>query len=349
MKLIRFSFAFMCVLLLAVGCNRVAVKPAVTQPINAVSEAEMKMPHVENDYLVFETEKDMLVFMHHLHDMPNEDRTTLEKSLGFSSLQSAYQAFSRYSEASAEKGYGMTIPELRAKHPYIIMEDDGTFEENCTYPLLSYICNVKGMVKIGNVMQNYTKGSKDMLSTTDNATNKIAATTCKTPLNVNVGAFYGSAGFTSITPNREWVDCKIGNTPNHDFKLKASCGNFQAAPSFGTGQPIFDELSISMNSYKRGAFGIWYGFSTTLTTSFSGSMESGPASPALFNYTIPFTTKSTVNNNATFIVCSNFSGATSLPVFPLGPQTWQEICIDATVNAITTCNGWMSGGAKQLY
>lgn len=339
MKLIRFSFAFMCVLLLAVGCNRVAVKPAATQPINAVSEAEMKAPRLENDYLVFETEKDMLVFMHHLHDMPNEDRTTLEKSLGFSSLQSAYQAFSRYSEASAEKGYGMTIPELRAKHPYIIMEDDGTFEENCTYPLLSYICNVKGMVKIGNVMQNYTKGSKDMLATTNNEANKIEAATCKTPINVNVGAWYGSPGYTSIVPQREWLDC------GDKFKLKASCDNYQTAPTQGTGQPLYDELTISMKSYKKN-LGIYFAFSTVLTTSYSGSMESGPTSPASYTHTIPSTTRVTTANSATFVVRSNYSGASTsspsyLPIFPLGPETWQKICIDATVNATTSCGGWI--------
>lgn len=338
MKLIRFSFAFMCVLLLAVGCNRVAVKPAATQPISTESEAEMKAPRLENDYLVFETEKDMLIFMHHLHDMSNEDRTAWEKSLGFASLQSAYQAFSRYSEASAEKGYGMTIPELRAKHPYIIMENDGTFEENCTYPLLSYICNVKGMVKIGNVMQNYTKGSKDMLATTNNAANKIESSTCKTPLNVNVGAWYGSAGYTSIVPEREWTDC------GDKFKLKASCDNYQTAPAQGTGQPVYDELTISMKSYKRN-LGIYFPFSTNLSTNYSGSMESGPTSPATYTHTIPFTSKFINNtNSAVFVVRTNYNGASSsspsyLPVFPIGPETWQEICIDATVSYITSGSG----------
>ena len=340
------------ILLFAVSCNRVAVKPnaAETPVVANPSPASIVEPRVENDYLVFAHEQDMVVYLHHLHDLPNEDRLSWEKGTGFYSLKTAYQAFSRYSEASAENGYGMTIPELRAKHPYLIIEDDGTFEEDCIYPLLSYICNSKGQVKIGDKMVSYTKTGKEgtAISTSFSA-NKIETSTCKTPINSNVGAWYSSTGFTSITPDREWVDCSNGS--NNTYKLKASCGNFQTAPSFGTGQPIYDELSISMNSYKRGAFGVWFAFSTTLTTSFSGTMESGPASPALYNFTIPYTTKVTAsnNNNATFIVCSNYSGATSLPVFPLGPQVWKNICIDATVNAIKSCGGWMSNGAKQLY
>ncbi len=336
------------ILLFAVSCNRVAVKPnaAETPVVTNPSPASIVEPRVENDYLVFANEQDMVVYLHHLYDMPNEDRLTWEKGTGFYSLKTAYQVFSRYSEASAEKGYGMTIPELRAKHPYLIIEDDGTFEEDCIYPLLSYICNSKGQVKIGGKMVSYTKTGKEgtAISTSFSA-NKIETSTCVTPINVNVGAWYGSGGYTSIVPERVWTSC------SDKFKLKASCDNYQTYPTFGTGLPIYDELTISMKSYKK-TLGVYYAFSTNLSTTYSGSFESGPTSPAIYTHTF-FGSKFTVDNNATFVLRSNYNGASSsspsyLPVFPIGPEYWNKICLDATVSYVTSGTGSCGAVTKDL-
>ena len=148
-----YGIFLMLLVLLFASCAHQNVKP--TTDIGKTTTTAQKVygnPSLEQDYLVFEDEAHFWQFVAKGRET-SENRKKWEKSLGFTSMRTNFEALSDISEKAGESGtgYGMSLDALAEKYKDIaVFEREGIFHLNCFYHPMAAVINNKGIVLIGN-------------------------------------------------------------------------------------------------------------------------------------------------------------------------------------------------------
>lgn len=316
---------------------------------NPFTSWESKNPILENDYLVFENLDHLMAYASKIQKLTESEKLNWETNLGFLSMQTVYEEFLAYSEASIETGYDMSLDQIRDKYKdVLIIEDDGTFFLNASVSLHANILNQQGLVKVGNVLQKHMKNRTIIIKdgdlnklpmamdlsvsdpkqgifvnyVTDNANLKVRCGS------ITLGSGTDTEGATTIHFTNTWGFETHGSS-NDKYRLEVTVETF----SWGQ-NGNFAVSSVNIKTQGRGFGGGWYAKKSNTTVRMNGTSITNSQS---FAETIPNGTTRNKDDNkwdlTLFSVLSLGNPVKQIAVQQNGGN-WNTLCYDLRFTSV---------------
>lgn len=281
------------------SCSKKELETTSLQPDETFSiERLLEGTSVENGILSIPSQDQFTRLLSYVSNMKIEDLKDFSSDLGFSAMAVAYDDFFEYSVSSTESGFDKPIKELRELYKSVlILEDDGMFRLNCTNPVFAKLANEDGLLIVEGRLFKFLSDRYIIIE--DGDINKLSLGLRMQESSPEDGIFIvkksqyidatreqcsflnysffvsGTANETEIFDN-SWCWAASGSS-NCKYKLQVEVGNIQYS--------TYEYMYAYAKGFKRGAFGIWYGYKSTKSLSSVNATISGPNPSSSSTYT----------------------------------------------------------------
>ncbi|MEM7654627.1 MAG: hypothetical protein AAF399_00750 [Bacteroidota bacterium] len=329
--------------------------------VSPVSELEVKQdkipasPALEDGMLIVKDENHLVDLMRHTESMGLEELEAYVQALGHESMGLEFQKFLDFSERSSEKGYGMSIEELRNEYGDIVqIEDDGMFDLNCYSTALANLLNREGVIKVAedvykvslNKVVQIKGGDVDKLAYFPRLQesvpeegifvyvfdypNEASRDLCRSLNYCSSGTFGAPCTQTGVA-SRDWCFPVPPSSGPCEYRLRVNVNNIQNSAA--------EQLNARIRTYERGAFGIWYSYNAKVEVRGDATVNgtNGASTTRSSMYIDSWGTDRTVlllNNSPMAPVTSP-----KPPDLP-APAYYDEACVDLSFEMYVDGNTW---------
>lgn len=263
----------LCSIGLFVSCDTSA--EVLPEQVDTSTSFSVRDVDLKDGLLVFKDEESFWEAVGSATELDDETYEAWALSQGFSSLWSLYNEFFNYSVASAEKGYDKSFDEIRAIYgKAVLLAEDGMFDLNCPNTAIAKMINEEGLVKVGEAIYQFNAEGYVRIEDGDMSKLPIALRMTESDPDQGIVVFNTQEAmpnrqvcsgvgffppFTAINTVffNEWCWTLPAGSGPCTYKLRGEITNTQSS--------FRNLLLIELRGYRRGAFGIWFGYNSKKT------------------------------------------------------------------------------------